>query len=83
MGLGFSNLLCGLLGGMPCTGVLIRTSVNYTSGAIFKMSQLINAIVVLAFALLLMPYFSYIPMSVVASILITSACRLVPKKFIY
>ena len=68
---------------MPCTGVLIRTSVNYTSGATHKMSQLINAIVVCAFALLLMPYFSYIPMSVVASILITSACRLVPKKFIY
>lgn len=46
------------------------------------MSQFINAIVVLIFGLVLMPAFSFIPMSIVASILITSACRLVPKKFI-
>jgi MFS superfamily sulfate permease-like transporter len=82
MSLGFSNILSGVLGGMPCTGVLIRTSVNVQTNAKHKMSQFINAFVVLAFALILMPLFSYIPMCVIASILITSACRLVPKKFI-
>lgn len=27
-GLAYANLLSGVLGGLPCTGVLIRTSVN-------------------------------------------------------
>lgn len=82
-GLAYANILSGVLGGLPCTGVLIRTAVNAQSGATDKMSQFINAMVVLVFALALMPAFSFIPMSIVASILITSACRLVPKKFIY
>lgn len=33
--------------------------------------------------LLLMPVFSYIPMAAIAAILITSSCRLVPKKIMY
>lgn len=81
-GLAYANLLAGVMGGLPCTGVLIRTAVNAQSGATDKMSQFINAMVVLVFGLVLMPAFSFIPMSIVASILITSACRLVPKKFI-
>lgn len=32
--------------------------------------------------LILLPAFTYIPMSVIASILITSSCRLFPKKVI-
>lgn len=82
MGLGFANILSGFLGGMPCTGVLIRTAVNVTTGATDKMSQFINAIFVAIVVILLLPQFSYIPMPVIASILITSACRLIPKKFI-
>jgi len=82
-GLAYANILSGVMGGLPCTGVLIRTAVNAQSGATDKMSQFINAMVVLVFALVLMPAFSFIPMSIVASILITSSCRLVPKKFIY
>lgn len=74
-------MLCGVLGGIPCTGVLIRTSVNVQSGANSKASQFINAMVVLLVVLILLPAFSYIPMCVIAAILITSSCRLVPKKF--
>ena len=81
-GLGFANMLSGALGNMPCTGVLIRTSVNCQSGATHKASQFINALWVLAMILVLLPAFSWIPMSVIASILITSSCRLIPKRFI-
>jgi SulP family sulfate permease len=81
-GLAVSNLVCGLLGATPCTGVLVRTAVNISSGATFKISQFINGVVVLIVIFFLLPCFSYIPMPVIASILITSACKLVPKKII-
>lgn len=68
------------MGGTPCTGVLIRTNVNIQTKATHKTSQFINAMVVLLVVLFLSPIFTYIPMSVIASILVTSSCRLVPMK---
>lgn len=81
-GLAYANMLSGALGNLPCTGVLIRTSVNVQSQATHKTAQFINALWVLAMVLLLLPLFSWIPMAVIASILITSSFRLVPKYFI-
>ena len=74
------NIVSGVLGGTPCTGVLVRTAVNVSSGATHKASQFINALVVLSMVLVLMPVFAYIPMAAIAAMLITSSCRLVPKK---
>ena len=79
-GMALGNMLSGLMGGTPCTGVLVRTGVNVASGATDKMSQFINAISVLVIVLLFLPMFTYIPMPVIASILMTSAFRLVPIK---
>jgi len=78
-GMAISNMVCGFLGGTPCTGVLIRTNVNVQTGATHKASQFINAVFVLFTVCLFMPIFSYIPFAVIAAILMTSACRLVPK----
>lgn len=79
-GMALANMLSGIMGGTPCTGVLVRTDVNVASGATDKMSQFINAISVLLIVLLLLPMFTYLPMPVIASILMTSAFRLVPLK---
>jgi SulP family sulfate permease len=79
-GLSIANLLSGFLGGAPCTGVLVRTAVNVSSGANDKISQFINAVVLGIVVLLLLPVFTYIPMPVIASILITSSIRLIPFK---
>lgn len=79
-GMAIGNIVAGLLGGTPCTGVLVRTAVNVSSGATYKYSQFINACVVLLMVLVLMPYFAYIPMHCIAAILVTSSCRLVPLK---
>jgi MFS superfamily sulfate permease-like transporter len=81
-GLAVANFVCGLLGATPCTGVLVRTAVNVASGATYKISQFINGVIVLIVTLLLLPCFTYIPMPVIASILLTSSCRLVPKNMI-
>lgn len=79
-GLSVANIVSGFLGGTPATGVLVRTSVNVSSGANDKISQFLNAIVVLFTVLILLPVFTFIPMPVIAAILITSAVRLVPFK---
>lgn len=77
-GLGFANILSGFFGGTPCTGVLVRTAVNVASGANNKMSQFLNAVTVLVMTLTILPLFTYIPMPCIASILMVSACRLIP-----
>jgi len=74
------NTLAGLMGGAPCTGVLVRTGVNVTAGATDKMSQLINSVVVLLITLVFMPAFVYIPLPCIAAILIVAATRLIPFK---
>lgn len=71
-------MLSGIMGGTPCTGVLVRTAVNVKSGATNKMSQFINACVVLFVIFIFMPAFVYTPLPCIAAILITSACRLFP-----
>jgi len=79
-GMSLGNILSGVLGGTPCTGVLVRTGVNVVSGATDKMSQFINGLAVLLITLIFMPAFVYTPMPCIAAILIVSATRLVPFK---
>ena len=79
-GMSLGNILSGVLGGTPCTGVLVRTGVNIGSGATNKLSQFINACVVLIITLIFMPAFVYTPMPCIAAILVVSATRLVPFK---
>lgn len=73
-----ANIVCGLMGGTPCTGVLIRTNANVQTGATHKMSQFINAVIVFLFVVLASRVIVYLPMSIIAAILFTSSCRLVP-----
>jgi len=77
-----ANIASGVLGGTPCTGVLVRTAVNVKTGATDKISQLINGVVVGIVVIALFPAFAYIPMSCIAAILVTSASRLFPKRMI-
>jgi len=82
-GLAIANMVAGIVGGIPCTGVLVRTAVNISSGADHKYSQLINAFWVLMIVVVLIPYFVYIPMCIIASILVTSSIRLIPFKIMH
>jgi SulP family sulfate permease len=56
--MGLGNVVCGLFGGTPCTGVLVRTGVNIASGATNKISQFINAISVLIIIMIGMRVFT-------------------------
>lgn len=77
MGLGFANIASGLFGGIPATAALARTALNVKSGAKSKMSATISSIAIAIVSVILISYFKYLPMAVVASILVYVAFRMV------
>lgn len=76
-GLGIANIISGLAGGLPATGVLARTALNAKSGATSSVSSAINAACVGLIALVLFGWFQYLPLPVVAGILVFAAVRMV------
>ena len=73
---GITNMLCGLLGGLPVTVVIIRTSANVTAGAKTKFSAILHGII-LALAVLAFPFaLEEIPLASLAAILIVYGYRL-------
>lgn len=77
LGLGMANIASGLTGGIPATAALARTALNVKSGANNKISATLNSIFVAIISLALLAYFKYIPMAVIAAILVFVAIRMV------
>ena len=77
LGLALANIASGMTGGLPATGVLARTALNAKSGATSRFSSGMNAIFVLIITLLLFRGFQYLPLGVVAAILVFAAIRMV------
>jgi MFS superfamily sulfate permease-like transporter len=65
-----------MMGGLPTTGVFLRTGANIKAGATHRTSGIITAIATGFIALLVLPFFSYIPMVVIAAILVNTALGL-------
>lgn len=78
-GLGLANIIGGLVGGMPATAALARTSLNIKTGATHKTSGVINAISIAIISFIFLGYFKYIPLAVIASILVYVAISMVEK----
>lgn len=76
-GMGLANIASGLFGGLPATGVLARTALNVKAHATSRVSTGINALVVCIISLLFFGWFQYMPLPVVAGILIVAAIRMV------
>lgn len=77
IGQGMANALSGFLGGLPVTGVIVRSSANINAGAKSKTSAIFHGIWILVFASLMANYLSYIPLSVLAALLIFTGINLV------
>jgi len=76
-GLALANIGSGVMGGLPATGVFIRTGANIKAGATHRMSAIIAAIATVGIALVALPYFTFIPMAVIAAILVNTALGLI------
>jgi SulP family sulfate permease len=81
-GLVIAHAVCGAVGGMPPTGVFVRTSLNTSLGATHRFAQFLNAIVVAIISLALMPLFSYLPQATIAAILVVASIRMTPISYL-
>jgi len=73
---GVGNMLSGLIGGIPITSVIVRSSVNIHSGASSKLSAILHGFFLLISILILAPVLNLIPLSSLAAILIVTGYKL-------
>jgi SulP family sulfate permease len=76
-GLSLANIGSGLMGGLPATGVFIRTGANIKAGATHRMSAFLAAAFTAILTLLVLPFFSYLHVAVIAAILVNTAIGLI------
>lgn len=77
---GTGNVLAGLIGGLPITSVIVRSSVNIESGSRSKASTITHGIILLVSILLLAPIINKIPLASLAAILIITGYKLAKAK---
>lgn len=77
---GVGNLVCGLLGALPMTGVIVRSSANVHAGAQTRWSATLHGIWLLVFVVLLGSFLRMIPTSALAAILVYTGYKLVDWK---
>ncbi|MBL7499439.1 SulP family inorganic anion transporter [Frankia nepalensis] len=74
---GAANTVSGLAGGLPVTGVIVRSATNVRAGARTRASTILHGLWMAAFALLLAPLLSQIPLAVLAGLLVVIGAKLV------
>jgi sulfate permease, SulP family len=70
VGQGVANIMSPLFGGLPATGAIARTATNIRSGAKTPVAGMMHAITLLAIVLFAAPLARFIPLSVLAAILL-------------
>jgi len=75
--LGVANGILGLVGGLPVTAALARTSLNIKTGATHRISSLINSVIIILFSLFFFDKFKYLPICVIGSIVSIVAFKMV------
>lgn len=73
---GTGNILSGLVGGLPITQVIVRSSANIQSGGRTKLSAIIHGILLLISVILIPRLLNLIPLSVLAAILLVVGYKL-------
>ena len=75
---GAGNLVSGLLGGLPLTAVIVRSSANVAAGAQSKLSAFIHGLLLLTSLLFLGALLNLIPLSALAAVLLMVGYKLTP-----
>ncbi len=73
---GTGNILSGLIGGLPVTQVIVRSSANIQSGARSKLSAILHGLLLLIFVVALPQVLNLIPLAVLAAILFVVGYKL-------
>ncbi|VTZ25093.1 SulP family inorganic anion transporter [Methylocella tundrae] len=73
---GVGNAICGALGALPMTGVIVRSAANVQAGAKTRASAILHGAWILAFALLAPGLLRSIPVSCLAGILVYTGFKM-------
>lgn len=74
---GVGNVILGLIGGIPISSVIVRSSVNINAGAQTKLSAIFHGFLMLFCVMILPTYLNMIPLSCLAAILLMTGLRLI------
>lgn len=77
MGQGAANLVSGALGGLPVTGVIVRSSTNVAAGAQTRASAVLHGVWVLVYVVALAGLIENIPLAALAGLLVHVGLKLV------
>ncbi|WBQ02926.1 bifunctional SulP family inorganic anion transporter/carbonic anhydrase [Kribbella sp. CA-293567] len=77
IGQGAANAISGALGGMPVTGVIVRSSTNVAAGARSRASAILHGVWIAVFVLAAGAMLELIPMAALAGVLLVTGLRLV------
>jgi MFS superfamily sulfate permease-like transporter len=77
---GIGNMLCGVLGGLPMTGVIVRSSANVQAGARTRASAILHGAWMLGFVAALPWVLEMIPICALAGVLVYTGYKLVNPK---
>jgi carbonic anhydrase/SulP family sulfate permease len=79
---GVGNMLAGLIGGLPMTSVIVRSSVNINAGGKTKLSAILHGFMLIVCVMTMPHWLNEIPLSALAAILIVTGFKLAsPKLF--
>ena len=73
---GMGNLVSGLIGGIPLTAVIVRSSANISSGAKSKASAILHGVFLLVSVMAIPHFLNLIPLSSLAAILLMVGYKL-------
>ena len=73
---GIGNMISGLIGGLPITSVIVRSSANVNAGARSKMSAIYHGILLLLCVALIPALLNLIPKAALAAVLIYTGYKL-------
>ena len=73
---GVGNIVSGLLGGLPITSVIVRSTANLNAGAKTKMSTILHGVLILVCVILIPGILNMIPLGALAAILLMTGYKL-------
>ncbi|MFC4495219.1 SulP family inorganic anion transporter [Streptomyces ovatisporus] len=78
MAQGAGNAVCGALGALPMTAVIVRSSANVAAGARTKLSRVLHGVWLLLFVAALPAALGVIPVAALAGVLMHAGWKLMP-----
>lgn len=77
---GVGNMICGVLGVLPMTGVIVRSAANVDAGGQTRLSTILHGAWLLVLVMALPWVLNYIPMAALAAVLVFTGWKLINLK---